>query len=371
MESDSGVGTLYGVIERSAREGLELQRSDGSFPPGRNYTYDEPETPVRTTAHWLQIQSKAYNISEDSAFEDSANAAIDFLLSDEVRPSGFTYHCRNVASKDLCNGLVGQAAPIRALARASKVFDRPDAREAAKEVFQLHPFSEELGLWERVEVDGRVLSFDRTLNHQIIFAAAAGELAPESNSVVNRIKSFLDHLPANMRLHAGGLINHYVRPPIKDVVRSISRAPRRRYDMLVNEIVFHYYSRSDERRKKERGYQTVNLRALSNLQSHVPSHEFWECEKLHRAVDFISDNEHELREGIDTKHGNPLQGVSIAKIKHHFEGIPIEESRRRIAAELDTDADDVSEVLDIEGVDDNTRAALISALTDLPNMQIR
>ena len=55
-DSQSGSGTqtitLHEFLERSAESALELQREDGSFPPGRNFTYDEPETPVGTTARW-------------------------------------------------------------------------------------------------------------------------------------------------------------------------------------------------------------------------------------------------------------------------------------------------------------------------------
>ncbi|MFC6613900.1 hypothetical protein ACFQAS_02825 [Halopenitus salinus] len=370
MESNSGIVTLHDIIERSARDGLDLQRDDGSFPPGRNYTYDEPETPVRTTSHWLLVLTKAYKISRETVFEDAANSAIDYLLSDDVRPSGFTYHCRNVESKDKCNGLVGQAAPIRALARTSEVFERSDARETAEEVFRLHPFSEELGLWERVETDGSTLSFDRTLNHQIIFSAAAAEIAPTVNIIEERIGNFLDHLSTNMRLHSNGLIKHYVRPRFIDTICSISCAPRRRYDMLINEIAFHYYSYSDERRKKERGYQTVNLNALSKLKPIFPNHEFWRCEKLSRALDFVRDNENDLIRGIDTKHGSLVQGISIAKILHRFEGTSIEEHRERIVSDLCLETDTVFDILDIEGVDENTRIALVSVLTDLPDMDL-
>ena len=43
--------TVHELLERSARAALDLQRDDGSFSPGRNGVYDEPETPVRTTSH--------------------------------------------------------------------------------------------------------------------------------------------------------------------------------------------------------------------------------------------------------------------------------------------------------------------------------
>lgn len=370
MESDRGTVTLYDIIERSARDGLDLQRDDGSFPPGRNYTYDEPETPVRTTSHWLQILTKAYEISGDGAFEDAANSAIDYLLSEDIRPSGFTYHCRNVESKDNCNGLVGQAAPIRFLSLAAEVLGREDAKETAKEVFLLHPFSEDLGLWERVEIDGRTLSYDRTLNHQIIFAASATGLVSDLKIVESRLKQFLDTLQTNMHLHSDGLIKHYVRPPLSKVLQSIIRAPRRS-DMLVNEVAFHYYSFSPERRKKERGYQTVNLASLSTLKTQFPDHEFWEGSKFSRALEFIRHNECELVAGINTKHGHPLPGISIAKIRHRIEEESIENLQNLISNEISMDDNNAGDVFELEGIDENTQAALVSELTDIPDIKIR
>lgn len=368
FESDRKNATIHDLVEQSARNGIDLQRDDGSFPPGRNYTYDEPETPVRTTSHWLQIFTEAYEITGVEKFEDVANHAIDYLLCDDVRPSGFTYYCRKAKSKDKCNGLVGQAASIRALSRASVVFDRQDAREIAEKVFQIHPFCAGLGLWERVEIDGRTLSFDRTLNHQLIFAAASAELVPDLETAESHIEQFLNKLRTNMHLHSNGLIKHYVRPPLPAVLRSISRAPRR-YDMLINEVAFHYYSYSEERRKKERGYQTVNLSALSRLQSTFPDHDFWESEELSKALRFLRDNENELISGVAIKHGNPLQGVSIAKIRHRLENESIKDLQDLISADICLEAD--SSVFELDGIDENTQVALVSALTDLPNIEIQ
>jgi len=369
--SESEPGT-YGVstrelLIRGARKALEYQRADGSFPPGRNYTYDEPETPVRTTSHWLETLSSAVEATGDEAFVAAANDAADYLLSGEVRPDDATFHCRHTDSKDKCNGLVGQAAPIRALVAAATVLERPDARRTAEEVFRLHPFDEALGLWERVEIDGRRISFDRTLNHQIIFAAAAAEL--ESETATARVERFLDRLERNMHQHPNGLIKHYARPPLPAVLSSVARTPRY-YNMLVNEVAFRYYSRSETRRRKERGYQTVNLAALSELRASVPDHRFWRTEALADALSFVRDAEDELLEGIDVRHGHQLQGIAIAKIRHRFDGVPINDLRYLVRAELADDIGDGTELFEVSSLDENTRFALVSELTDLPNVEL-
>lgn len=368
-ESDRDGTTTHDLLVQGARYGLTRQRDDGSFPPGRNYTYDEPETPVRTTSNWLETLTQAYDITGDTEFADAANRAVDYLLGTDVRPHGFTFYCRDADSKDKCNGLVGQVSPIRALVRASRTLGRDDARRTAEEVFLLHPFSEELGLWERVEIDGQRLSFDRTLNHQIIFAVAGAFLAPELEEAENQTVRFLHSLRRNMHTHSDGVIKHYVRPPIGQVIRSVLQAPRR-YDMLVNELVFHYYSRSPKRKAKERGYQVVNLVALSVIKERFPEHPFWDSPVLSDALEFLRANERELIDGIRTEHGSPIQGISIAKIRHRFEGTPIQELEGLISEEL-TENPERGRTFDIDEVDEHTQSALVSTFVDMPNLKVR
>ena len=101
-ETESQTITTYELLERSARAALDLQREDGSFPPGRNGVYDEPETPVRTTSHWLTTLSKVYEITGDEVFAEAANDAADYLLSEEARPHGYTFSTSNGTFFDAC-----------------------------------------------------------------------------------------------------------------------------------------------------------------------------------------------------------------------------------------------------------------------------
>jgi len=304
--------TLHELLERSARAALDLQREDGSFPPGRNGVYDEPETPVRTTSHWLTTLSKVYEITGDEVFAEAANDAADYLLSDEARPHGYTFHSRNAEGKDKCDGLIGQAAPIRGLARAGVVFDRGDLLEMAADVFLLHPFDDQIGLWERVEIDGGVLSFDRTLNHQLTFAAAGTELRSINASADDRLYRFLDSLDRNMECHANGLIKHYVRPSPLDAIRK-TITTRRHWILLINEAAFHYYSRSISRRKTEIGYHPVNLSGLAHLKEAYSNHTFWESKLVDGATAFVTSDEYCGPGGVfDTASGSMLPGIETA-----------------------------------------------------------
>ena len=303
--------TTHELLERSARAALDLQREDGSFPPGRNGVYDEPETPVRTTSHWLTTLSKVYEITGDEVFAEAAHDAADYLLSDEARPHGYTFHSRNAEGKDKCDGLVGQAAPIRGLAWAGSVLDRSELLETAEAVFSLHPFDERLGLWERVEIDGTYLSFDRTLNHQLLFAASAVTLAECYDSASDMIRVFLDGLKQNFRVRSDGLIKHFVRPHLSDTIRTVLRSPHY-FNLIINEAMCHYYTRSGKNIKKEIGYHPVNIDGLARLKRQYPTHSLWSHEHVKAALDYILDEEN-VDMMLTSNAGSNIPAIRLAR----------------------------------------------------------
>ncbi len=303
--------TLHELLERSARAALDLQREDGSFPPGRNGVYDEPETPVRMTSHWLTTLSKVYEITGDEVFAEAANDAADYLLSDEARPYGYTFHSRNVEGKDKCDGLIGQAAPIRGLVWAGSVLDRSELLETAEAVFSLHPFNEHLGLWERVEIDGTHLSLDRTLNHQLLFAASAVMLADCYDSTSDMIRVFLDGLKQNFRVRSDGLIKHFVRPHLSNTIRTVLRSPHC-YNLVVNEVMYHYYSRSGKNVEKEIGYHPVNIDGLARLKRKYPTHSLWSHEHVKAAIDYLLGEEN-VEMMLTSSAGSNIPAIRLAR----------------------------------------------------------
>jgi len=361
--------TLHELLERSARAALDLQREDGSFPPGRNGVYDEPETPVRTTSHWLTTLSKVYEITGDEVFAEAANDAADYLLSDEARPHGYTFHSRNAEGKDKCDGLVGQATPIRGLAWAGSVLNRPELLEAAKDVFSLHPFDTRLGLWQRVEIDGVELSFDRTLNHQILFAGAAAHLASEYRSVEKVIKCFVRRLGSNVETRSDGIIRHYVRPPLlKSVQAAISNSSH--WKLIANDLLSRLYTYSYKRREKEIGYHPANLLGISHIQLNLDS---IDVQKSNRELitDIILPNNISKVYIGDTHYGGMTPGIDIALSLHSFRIGGSDEVRQWIETDLETKYDTNSGLLSRATGDPAFQAATISYAVDLPNQEVK
>ncbi len=362
--------STYELLKQSAVSSLDLQRDDGSFPAGRNGVYDEQETPLRTTSKWLIVLAKAYDLTGHDEFFEAANAAADYLLSDDLRPHGYTYHSRTALKKDKCDGVVGQASPIRGLAYSGKILDRSEMLETAREIFFLHPYDEDLGLWEKVEIDGTYLSFDRTLNHQITFAAASAQLKDTYPSVEQRIRSFLDVLNENVELHEDGLIKHYARPKFRNVVQKVYREPRH-WPLILNEMVFHYYSRSQKRRVKEIGYHPVNIRSLGKLKMEFPNHPLWKSKKIDYMVEFVhSDTYPSPATDTEVRYGAIMIGTATALALVAIEKCDVNKVEEWIRWDVEKHYNYDEDLFTANVSDSNTSAASIYNFAHLPDVEL-
>jgi hypothetical protein len=362
--------TTHELLVRSAEAALDIQRDDGSFPAPQHGADEESPTPVRTTAQWLLTLTEACNIAAEDRFYNAAADAVSYLLKSDLRPSGFTFHVRDAPGKDSCDGLVGQAAPIRALARASTVLNRPELADFAREIVHLHPFDERLGLWKPVDIDGTTLPYDRTLNHQLIFAASIATLADDDSEIVRLIRRFLTILPSTMRLHTDGLIKHYLRPNPMDAFRTVVRSPNH-WRLLLNEVVFHYYSRSAERRRTEIGYHPVNLSSLAALQRAVPDHPIWDVQLIQRVLEFARINSKLYLSGTESYGGSTMPGTSIALALHVLGDRELADIREFIESDIRRKYDEASGLLTDPDTDATFQAAQVFHLRYFPNVSIQ
>lgn len=270
----------------SARAALTLQQPHGAFPPGCNGPYGDPETPVCNTSHWLIVLCRAYELSGDKHLKEAAWQAARYLASSEARPMGATFFCRKNPQKDFSNGLIGQAWTIESLVLASRVLQDACFHQVAEEVFLLHPFDEQLGLWRRVNVDGSYSTPDMTFNHQLWFAAAGSLLETDPDTTVGaEVARFLDQcLTSHLGVSRSGRIIHRVRRVSKK--RRIAQAVDclRRPIQAIEENIQMVH--------KEIGYQAFNLYAFSILKRRMPAHPLWHSDKLLSALQFVTSAEY-------------------------------------------------------------------------------
>ena len=377
VETEPGLGrpsgmTLNEVIVSSASAALALQRDDGSMPPGHNGPYHDPETPVRNTGHWLITFAKAHETSGDHRFSEAARRAAEYLYGQNARPENATFSHRTNPAKDRCNGLIGQAWTIEALAIGARALGMPELAALGEQVFVLHPFDEREGLWSRVDTDGAVLGFDVTFNHQLWFAAAGSLLPGSDGAVAEQVRRFLGALPENMSLYPKGLIRHRIakghigrsRPGPKQAVKSLLRG------MAARKV------EENARYHKAIGYHAFNLYAFALLNQALPDHPFWESDSIRSALRYVESDE--FLHGLDdNEYGYPYNppGFEIAFAHHVFAGHygrdTTAEMAEWVSRQLGRCYDFNANQMRLGTEDANTHAARIYEATRLPDIPIR
>lgn len=333
--------TLNSVLESIAERAIDNQSSDGSFPAGHNGPHDDPETPVRNTSHYLFVLSELYQRKKDEKYLESARSAADYLASDEARPYGYTFHHRESERKDCCNGIIGQAWTIEAITEYSNVVHCPDLVETAEKVFLQHPFNDRLGLWKRVEIDGEILCFDSTFNHQLWFAAAGALLAMDNDvdpEIDRRVRRFLDKIESQISVGESGLIGIGSQPPfwlwpyvavadqrarmamILLAVRMPLKDSERFRKFITKYTPFSRIpSTSNVGRQKKVGYQSFHLYGFALLKRAYPDHELWSTHWIDRAFEIIESDAF-VEELEDSVYGYPynVSGIEFAYALDEF-----------------------------------------------------
>ena len=72
---------LNEFIVKVAEKAIENQNDNGSFSPGHNGPYHDPETPVRNSSHWLITFAKCYDLTGNSIFKDKIYEIAQYLIS--------------------------------------------------------------------------------------------------------------------------------------------------------------------------------------------------------------------------------------------------------------------------------------------------
>lgn len=360
---------LSDIIMQISRAAIQLQRDDGSFPGGCNGPYNDSETPVRNTAHWLITLLKAFEISGEPDFIDSARRAVHYLLSPSSRPMNATFFCRTNPEKDFCNGVMGQAWVIEALAMAGMKLNDPRCIDVARNVFMLHPFDHEAGLWRRVNVDGSYNTFDMTFNHQLWFAAAGSLIEKDSDNPINsKIKRFMERLSeSHMSIDQSGRIIHTISRPSPKA----SGSGKWRAFLCRNK---GSNNTSNQMASKEIGYHAFNMYAFSMLRQQIPDLPFWKSSKFLTALNFIDKEEFVsgLENSIYGYPYNPPGFEAAFTIQEFSSNLSFSRSREWwVAQQLHRSYDSETKMLSRSTEDEKTLTARFYEATRLADMEIQ
>jgi len=302
---------LFNIFIEIAEKGINLLNKYGKIPGGQNGPYHDPETPVRNSSHWLILFAKLYEIENNSKYKDCVYKLAQFLISEDARPFGYSFHHRNKIKKDKCNGLIGQAWTIEALITSSKILEDEIYEKNAQEVFFQHPFKNKVKLWNRLEINGKILSIDGTFNHQLWFASSLViDKNINNNEVKKRIDSFIDNISENLEILENGLIFHniiriwekyfFIKYLYKTILKSSSENMkalfyRKHKCRRIRNIEDYKKAQIEREIYRSIGYHSFNLYAFAILKKYIPDHSFWEGEQFKKTLTYLLSKEYEKK----------------------------------------------------------------------------
>jgi len=364
---------LYDILIQSSTAALSLQDSEQGFmPPGHNGSYQDPETPVRNTAHWLITFLKAYEISSQKKFLNAAQQATSYLCSDEARPMDASFWHRKNPHKDTCNGLMGQAWTIEALTIAAHSLEMPELLALAEKVFLLHPQDTRTGLWRCVSADGTYLDFDNTFNHQLWFAAAGTLLAKASCSedIDLSVREFLKNLPVNFQVYKSGLIKHFVSLELFPSRVRIDKLYAQTWQLRYLEKVI---KSNRYLKQKEIGYHSFNLYAFALIKQVHPDHPFWSSPSFSAALQYIESEAYHQQIQV-SKYGFPYNppGFEIPFILEVFSDVPDKQLKQSqwVSRQLSRCYNFEAHLMNKDTADPMTHAARIYEATRLKDLAL-
>lgn len=287
----------------------QFLESNSKIPkPGHNGPYGDPETPVRNLCHWISAYSLLFKLTNTEEYRQELLRLTKALLNTpQFKPHGLNYAFRN-GSKDKCNGLIGPAWLIEALCEAHSVLEDKKLIDEAKRIYSIHPFSNNTGLWKRIEINGKNLKEDPTFNHQLWFAMSACLIYRQSNSnkILGNINTFLNNLDKNLDLMEDGIIYHPItRIHARELKKNNNLYSRLRN--LLKTLITHKSlggisyilsppsaispSLKASIREKSIGYHFFNTYAFSVMNEIIPHHPFWASKKLDKILSVFEKQE--------------------------------------------------------------------------------
>ena len=194
---------LFYIIEQIA---LRYAKNHQLIQAGNNGPYFDNEKKFRNQCHWIIIFSKLYRSTGNKNYLKSVQDLSKIFFLKEARPHGYSFHHRNKVGKDSSNGLVGQAWSFEALYECYITLNDKKFQLLAEEVYNLHKFDHQNGLWYTLDINGKNTEIDAAFNHQLWFAYSAAQIIPNSNPNFSNILCFLDKILENLTVLENGLI---------------------------------------------------------------------------------------------------------------------------------------------------------------------
>lgn len=276
---------LIKIITNEANNSILELETKGYISGGNNGPYDDNETPYRVCSHWIYIYDYLYKYTNNIKYLNAIKKIADYLYSEYLKNDYIVYKCRDKKGKDYINGTIGNAWIIEGLIKLAYVLNEKKYYDAATAIFLQFKYNKKIGMWDRVECDGKILGYDGTFNHQLWLAAAGCQIINYEDNIDIRetITSFLDKCASRTGLifntHSDGLIKHFscVKDSIKHIIKYY-------LDSAKNYIAD--IRQKSSMRYKEEGYHFFAMYGFALIYRVMPNHKLFKTKKFKKSLEY-------------------------------------------------------------------------------------
>ena len=289
------------LIVDSVESANKLQAIDGSFPAGHNGPYNNTETAIRNTCHLLIANIFVYKVTLKDSFNEAALKYLSYVKNAVHLNHKSGIQCRINPTRNPYNGLVGQAWIIEALCEAGSHFDDFDSYSLAIGLARKFDYSPSYCTW-LLPSEKHTIKYDRTLNHNIWFAAALSIIPKEYDLDIRKcIEHFVDQLFKLIQIYPNGIIHHSSPYYCNSYPIGSFAAPLR---------AFRNFTESSYIYQKSIAYHSFNLYGLAILQNHLSNNTI---KSLFDVYDFIGAiNTHDFKTYVSSsKYSFPYNPVGF------------------------------------------------------------
>lgn len=206
------------LLVKKADEVAPFIHENGFAPKGCNGPYCNQDTSLRNSAHWFIVFQYLAKLCKADKYREVAELLMNYLLDDSNYGLNGAPLCREDEHTDNVNGLIGPAWVAEAFIYAYQSLGRVEYLKKAFSILNSAAFQSTEKMWEIIDTNGKNWGIDRTLNHQVWYAAICKELLYIGEGLISgtekmesEVEQFIGHLPWIMRSYPNGVFLHIAR----------------------------------------------------------------------------------------------------------------------------------------------------------------
>lgn len=253
---------------------------------GMNGPYKVSETPLRTTAHWIETFASMYLITKEEEYISIIRHFADYL-KDCVNTSMNGAVVCMPDNNSHTNGLIGLSWVIDGLVKAGEILDDSLYFIAALNIYKSQSYDFDAHLWNVIDTDGRCLGKDMAFNHNLWFAVSGYRLFLRTNDseIEEQTTDYFNNFEKHIYVYRSGLLSHFITYS-GDVIKDLKTVLRCLFCELSG------YGTPWNKRNQieyERAYHLFSMYALAQLHILNPQLKIFSTKQFEKMKKFALD----------------------------------------------------------------------------------